>query len=98
MRQMTFKLDTIKTKFDKNELIETNLLNFPLIHNQKTTDASFNKPHLQPMSESFDLSIQNFNKQPTKDNYSIIINNCISCHQLSCPGTLRRINKLKFNY
>ena len=98
MRQMTTKLDSIKTKFDKKELIEQNQLIFPPIFNHQTTDASFDKPHLQPMSESFELSLQNFNKQPTKDNYSIVINNCISCHQLSCPGPLLRINKLKVNY
>ena len=98
MRQMTTKLDSIKTKFDRNELIELNLLNFPSIYNQKTTDASFDKPHIQPMSKSFELSAHNFNKQPTKDNYSILINNCIGCHQLSCPGPLMKINKLKINY
>ena len=31
---------------------------------------------------------------PNIINYNSIINNCISCHQLSCQGPLMKINKL----
>jgi len=98
MRDMTLKLEGIKTAIENNEVLDENQLDFALIHNQKATDSSFVKPHIKPMSESFAYAIEQFNKDPNSSNYSTIINNCLSCHQLSCPGPVVRINKLKLNH
>ena len=65
-----------------------------LIHEQNVTDSSFNKPHIKPMSNAFNYTINEFNKNPNISNYNAIINNCKSCHQLSCQGPLMKINKL----
>ena len=98
MRDMTLKLEGIKTAIENNEVLDENQLDFALIHNQKATDSSFVKPHIKPMSESFAYAIEQFNKDPNSSNYSTIINNCLSCHQLSCPGPVVRINQLKLNH
>ena len=98
MREMTLKLEDIKTAIENNEVLNENQLDFALIHNQKATDSSFVKPHIKPMSESFAYAIEQFNKEPNSSNYSTIINNCLSCHQLSCPGPVVRINQLKLNH
>ena len=94
MREMTKELEAIKIKLEKNETLGENLLNFELIHHQQVTDSSFNKPHIEPMSIAYDYAIGEFNKDPSIRNYSSIINNCSSCHQLSCQGPLVKINKL----
>ena len=94
MREMTKELEAIKIKLEKNENLGENLLNFELIHQQQVTDSSFNKPHIQPMSMAYDFAVGEFNKDPSIKNYSSIINNCSSCHQLSCQGPLVKINKL----
>ena len=94
MREMTKELEAIKIKLEKNETLGENLLNFELIHQQQVTDSSFNKPHIQPMSMAYDFAVGEFNKEPSIKNYSSIINNCSSCHQLSCQGPLVKINKL----
>ena len=47
-----------------------------------------------PMSQAFHFVVNEFNKDPNIINYNSIINNCISCHQLSCQGPLMKINKL----
>ena len=94
MREMTKELESIKIKLEKNETLETNLLNFELIHQQQATDSSFDKPHIKPMSIAYDYAVGEFNKEPSIKNYSSIINNCNSCHQLSCKGPLVKINKL----
>ena len=80
--------------FLKKEKIDKNLLKFDLIHEQNVTDSSFSKPHIKPMSNAFNYSINEFNKNPNISNYNAIINNCKSCHQLSCQGPLMKINKL----
>ena len=94
MREMTKELEAIKIKLEKNETLVENLLNFELIHHQQVTDSSFNKPHIEPMSIAYDYAVGEFNKDPSIKNYSSIINNCSSCHQLSCQGPLVKINKL----
>ena len=94
MREMTKELEAIKIKLEKNETLGKNLLNFELIHHQQVTDSSFNKPHIEPMSIAYDYAVGEFNKDPSIKNYSSIINNCSSCHQLSCQGPLGKINKL----
>jgi hypothetical protein len=94
MREMTKELEAIKIKLEKNETLGTNLLNFELIHHQQVTDSSFNKPHIEPMSIAYDYAVGEFNKEPSIKNYSSIINNCSSCHQLSCQGPLVKINKM----
>ena len=94
MREMTKELEAIKIKLEKNKTLGENLLNFELIHHQQVTDSSFNKPHIEPMSIAYDYAVGEFNKDPSIKNYSSIINNCSSCHQLSCQGPLVKINKL----
>ena len=98
MRDMTLKLESIKTAIENKEVLDENQLDFALIHNQKATDSSFVKPHIKPMSENFAYAIDQFNKEPSSRNYSTIINNCLNCHQLSCPGPVVRINQLKLNH
>jgi hypothetical protein len=97
MRKMTNKLESIKDRLDKNKIINKNELDFALIHEQEFTDSSFNQPHIRRMSESYAYSIDVFNDNPVKKNYSSIINSCMNCHQLSCPGPIVKIQKLKLN-
>ena len=94
MREMTIELDEIKIRLEKNETLENNLLDFALIHEAEVTDISFNKPHIMPMSKAFHYVVNEFNKEPNIINYNIVVNNCVSCHQLSCQGPLMKINKL----
>jgi hypothetical protein len=92
MRKMSMELELIKPKLENAENL--NLLHFDSIHLHKTTDNSFNQPHIKSMSSSFAISLSKFNKNPSKANYSSIINNCLNCHQQSCPGPISRINRL----
>mgnify|MGYP001229008037 CR=1 FL=1 len=97
MRDMTNELASIRERLINEEDLDQNLLNFALIHEQEVTDPSFQKPHIQPMSEAYAYAVDAFNENPTKSNYTAIINNCLSCHQLSCPGPVVRIKKLQLD-
>ena len=94
MREMTIELDKIKIRLQNNEILENNSLDFALIHEAEVTDESFKKPHIMPMSKAFHYVVNEFNKEPNIINYNSIINNCVSCHKLSCQGPLMKINKL----
>ena len=97
MRDMTDELASVREKLINDEKLDQNLLDFALIHEQEVTDPSFNKPHVKPMSEAYAYAVDAFNENPNKSNYSAIINNCLSCHQLSCPGPVVRIKKLQLH-
>ena len=94
MRQMSDDLDIIKNKILNGEDIIGDQLQFSQIHKMKTTDESFLSEGLTQMSIGFDLVVNNFNENPSRDNYNTIVINCISCHKGMCPGPLSRINKL----
>ena len=92
MRKMSMELELIKPKLERAENL--NLLYFDSIHLHKTTDNTFDQPYIKSMSSSFAISLSKFNKNPSKGNYSLIIKNCLNCHQQSCPGPISRINNL----
>ena len=94
MRQMSDDLDIIKNKILNGEDIIGDQLQFSQIHKMKTTDESFLSEGLTQMSIGFDLVVDNYNENPSRDNYNAIVNNCISCHKGMCPGPLSRINNL----
>lgn len=94
MRQMSNDLDVIKNKILNGQDIINDQLQFSQIHKMKTTDESFLSEGLTQMSKGFDFVVNNFNENPSRDNYNSIVNNCISCHKGMCPGPLSRINNL----
>tara|TARA_B100000073_G_C23354298_1_gene420143 strand:+ start:48 stop:458 length:411 start_codon:yes stop_codon:yes gene_type:complete len=94
MRDMFNQLEMIKNKIESGEDISNELLQFIDIHKTKATDESFVIDDLKRMSIGFKKVVEKFNKLPSKRNYNLIVNNCISCHQGLCPGPLDRIDNL----
>ena len=58
------------------------------------TDESFLKEGLESMSKAYAYSVQTFNEEPSSKSFSSIVNNCMSCHTMLCPGPLERIDNL----
>jgi hypothetical protein len=62
----------------------------PSDENLKSTNTYSN------FATTYNYSVSNFlNNKITTKNYNNMINNCISCHQQFCLGTIATINKLK---
>ena len=94
MRDMFFKLNDIKSKIQSGQDISYEQLRFSIIHESEATDNSFLNNGLTLMSKAFEQKVIDFNNYPSVQNYTEIINNCISCHQGMCPGPLHRIDNL----
>lgn len=94
MRAMFSRLEGIKQKIEAGEDISQEHLDFELIHKQTPTDESFLKDGLEGMSTAYSYSVDAFNNEPSSKNFSSIINNCMSCHSMLCPGPLERIDNL----
>lgn len=95
MREMYIELTLIKDKLEKSQDISREKLHFDLIHKKKPTDSIFLTDNLGFMSVAFSESINTFNKTPSKETFSNVVNHCISCHQNLCPGPLESILSLK---
>ena len=94
MRDMFFKLNDIKSKIQSGQDISYEQLRFSIIHETEATDNSFFNNGLTLMSKAFEQKVIDFNNYPSVQNYTEIVNNCISCHQGMCPGPLQRIDNL----
>ena len=94
MRDMFFKLNDIKSKIQSEQDISYEQLRFSIIHESEATDDSFLNNGLTLMSKAFEQKVLEFNNDPSIQNYTEIVNNCISCHQGMCPGPIQRIDNL----
>jgi len=94
MRDMFSQLELVKQKILLGDDISQEQFNFDLIHKQTPTDESFLKEGLESMSTAYAYSVKSFNELPSSKNFSSIVNNCMSCHTMLCPGPLERIDNL----
>ena len=94
MRDMFFKLNDVKSKIQLGQDISNEQLRFSIIHESEATDDSFLDNGLNLMSKAFEQKVRDFNNDPSIQNYTEIVNNCISCHQGMCPGPIQRIDNL----
>jgi hypothetical protein len=94
MRDMFLQLEEVKNKIILGEDISKEQFNFELIHKQTPTDESFLKEGMESMSSAYAYSVQIFNEAPSSKSFSSIVNNCMSCHTMLCPGPLERIDNL----
>jgi len=94
MRDMFSQLEMVKNKILIGEDISKEQFDFELIHKQTPTDESFLKEGLESMSTAYAYSVNSFNEEPNSKNFSSIVNNCMSCHTMLCPGPLERIDNL----
>ena len=94
MRDMQFQLTELQDEILKGNNITNTYLTFDLIHKKKPTDSSFLVQNLESMSNSFNESVNEYNRNPSTEGYRNIVSHCISCHQNLCPGPLDAILKL----
>lgn len=94
MRDMFLQLEEVKNKIILGEDISKEQFNFELIHKQTPTDESFLKEGMESMSTAYAYSVEAFNTQPSSKSFISIVNNCMSCHTMLCPGPLERIDNL----
>ena len=94
MREMFLQLEMVKNKILLGEDISKEQFDFELIHKQTPTDESFLKDGLESMSTAYAYSVNSFNKEPSSKAFSTIVNSCMSCHTMLCPGPLERIDNL----
>lgn len=97
MRQMNKQLGDIR-----NDLLVGKTygkrLDYTAIKTATPTDDNTKGDNFDAFSSAYLAAIDLFNKANTLEEQSAafngIINNCLACHQVTCPGPISRINKL----
>ncbi len=96
MRQMADELNTLKENID-TELDLSKISDYKTIHSATPTKESMKEKGYQSYAQAFLLSIEAL-EQSTPANrvesYNEVINACMNCHEVTCHGPMRRIEKM----
>jgi hypothetical protein len=96
MRQMADELDALKVNID-TELDLSKISNYKTIHTAAPTKESMKEKGYQSYAQAFLLSIEAL-EQSTPANrietYNQVIKACMNCHEVTCHGPMRRIEKM----
>lgn len=100
MRTMANFCDTMRLKINKGELVDS--VHFPLMpfRSAEPTDSSVLEQLFFDNATMFENAWHKLmrDKINQKENYTLVINACVLCHNSYCSGPLRRINKLPLDY
>lgn len=90
MRHMTETLESYHE--EGGELPE---LDFADFEHMQSTDSTMKTATFRAMSHHFQITLQNYNSEKSPENYQTLIDDCVRCHTVSCPGPLDRIERLR---
>jgi hypothetical protein len=96
MRQMYDDSEKIRTAILNNSLPNDFRKKFKSIHTATPTDMSVKGEVFDHSAKAFLQTLDKFytNKENQVENFNLVVNACVSCHQNYCPGPIKRIKKL----
>jgi hypothetical protein len=96
MRQMAANADSMKTKINRGQVLDS--LQYPFIrfYIAEPTDPSVLEPNFFEKSRLFQSAYRALFQHPKeqKKYYNLMIQACVNCHENYCSGPLKRIRKL----
>ncbi|MCC5934225.1 MAG: hypothetical protein LAT75_05640 [Candidatus Cyclonatronum sp.] len=94
MRERTNQMQLIKSAVEAGTPIAAeNTVFTPFAKGDPSRDA-LREPGVQGQLQAFDSFYVRFLDAPTPENYNIVVQTCISCHERMCPGPLRLVRSL----
>ena len=86
-----------ETILDEGVLPDSLQLDYSNMKNVDKTDPSVSGDVFNAMADSFLATLDQMKKenQFSKEDFNLVINSCMTCHQQFCPGPIVRIKKLK---
>lgn len=94
MRDRTNQLQEIRRSLVAGEVPETASMNFVHFVEGEPSREALRDPGVIGQMQGFDAFYTRFLQEPTAQNYQIVVQSCISCHERLCPGPLRLIRGL----
>jgi len=93
MRDMDSRLDEIKSAAEESVNWPSLDFDFPFIPDQTATDESMLTEEVFAYSLAFIEITSKYNMEPSREGFDDIVRGCLTCHYISCPGPLVRIEK-----
>lgn len=94
MKAIEKELKLIKNQLESGEAINDWTFEPEDFIDSEATDPSVKNSDFTSYTMSFHQAGMNFQKEKTKNNFELIINACVSCHNQFCTGPIKRIKKL----
>lgn len=96
MRDMYQDGEKIKTAVQNKQLPEDFREKFKNIHTATPTDAAVKGEVFDTSAKVFLQTLDKFytEKENQVENFNIVVNACVACHQNYCPGPIKKIKKL----
>lgn len=101
MRKMYDDADAIKKLITNNEgnITQEYIDELERIHTATPTDANVKTPEFEAYTK---LMIEQANalfssKENKAEGFNSLVNRCVECHQVFCPGPIKKIRKLTIN-
>lgn len=97
MRGMANDLQHVRDLLEANQTVNDSVLgNYAAIKSVDKTDPSINGEIFDAMADAFLNNYANARqKGMNKDDFNLLIQSCLTCHEQFCPGPIVRIKKLK---
>ncbi len=98
MREVFEKTDKIKARIHQQQPLPDWYANYldqlTEIHSATPTDKSIKDKTFFAFIKLLNQNAQELAQTPDKEHYTQLVNSCIKCHQVYCPGPIVRIKKL----
>ena len=93
MRDMDARLEEIKLASKKSKHWPQLKYEFPLISDQEATEERMLTEEVFAHALAFKATTSEYNKNPSKQGFKAIVQGCLNCHNISCPGPIVKIEK-----
>jgi|LakMenEpi03Aug12_release.lakeMendotaPanAssembly.Ray.scaffolds.fasta_scaffold09846_2 thioredoxin-related protein len=100
MRTMANYCDSMRLDLKAGKVVDS--IKYPLMPfwSAEPTDSSVLEKTYFDHAERFKVAYRNLmsNQENQKENYELVIQQCVQCHSSYCSGPLKRIRKLPLSY
>lgn len=97
MREMADYTEQIKPAVNNGSYAGSLPTQFRAIKTAIPTDDQIKGASFDEYADAFLIHLESLHSEKInqKENYNALVGSCISCHEASCPGPIRRIEKMK---
>lgn len=96
MRSIYANLKIVGHELKNGESISDSLLmGYERILTAKGTDPSDTDESFQAFANQWLNAVNTFKENPSEENYNMVMDGCVACHEQRCPGPIPKINRLK---
>ncbi len=97
MREMAEYTEKIKPAVENGSFAGSLPQQFRAVKTATPTDDQIKGASFDEFADAFlnNLETLHSDNNNLKENYNVLVGTCISCHESSCPGPIRRIEKMK---